>query len=345
MASTNEIPRWARYDHANKKAVEFLERYNITDFPIDPFEIIRVSKWGLLKYSGLANSLNCNLDDIITVTGSDLGITQWSSTNYTIAYNDMYEYQSSIPFTLMHEIGHIYLKHFVDFPESMRHHVELKKTSHKSLEIEADVFARNVLAPTVMYYYLEDKSSENVSAAFGISLTAADVRIDRFENDKNVNQRHQLSLRLQKLYKNFRYKQSCYTCFESLKIQNGYYCPICKSKTLRWGNGKMKHEGLALHVNGKPKNCPDCRNEETNIDGAHCQICSIYLLNKCNEHLQKNCTNEETFPGNYRYCPECAAPSTFLHFNYLKEWNHEEPVVDAFANIPDGDGIDELPFN
>ena len=51
------IPNYARYDYCLKKACEFLDQYSIQSFPVDPFEIIKKEKYGLMKYSELADEL------------------------------------------------------------------------------------------------------------------------------------------------------------------------------------------------------------------------------------------------------------------------------------------------
>lgn len=104
----------------------------------------------------------------------------------------------------------------------------------------------------------------------------------------------------------------------------------------------MKYPLLETHENGKLKECPNCNNEDTDIQGAFCQICGENLVNVC---VNENCENTEILPSNARYCPIYGVQSSFYQNNLLKAWNYNQTnSSDGFLNIPDG--IDEeLPFN
>lgn len=135
-------------------------------------------------------------------------------------------------------------------------------------------------------------------------------------------------------------KRKCTTCGAQF-FNNYLYCPICGQKTLQWGDGNMIYEKLETNENGKLKECPKCKNEETNIEGSYCQICGELLTNYCSN---EDCDYQEILPSNARYCPVCGSASTFYQNNILKPWNYKEPVPDPFWNIPDP--IDEeLPFS
>ena len=111
------IPNYARYDYCLKKACEFLDQYSIQSFPVDPFEIIKKEKYGLMKYSELADEFDCSIDKVCTCLRSSDGKTILENDYYSIAYNDSKPI-TRIRFTLMHELGHIYLNHLVDFEKS-----------------------------------------------------------------------------------------------------------------------------------------------------------------------------------------------------------------------------------
>lgn len=110
-----KIPTYARYDYCARKACEFLEEYNISSYPIDVEKIITDNHWGLTPYSLLMEQFNCDRETVIRCLRSKDGYTQLDDDNYSIAYNDDPELGDRKRFTLMHEIGHIYLNHLVDF--------------------------------------------------------------------------------------------------------------------------------------------------------------------------------------------------------------------------------------
>lgn len=336
------IPKYARYSYCTQKACEFLEQYKIKTFPIDPFEIIQTEKYGLMKYSELMQDYHCSLDKVCTCLRSSDGKTILESQYYSIAYND-FKTDTRIRFTLMHELGHIYLNHLVDFEktEMLRDgklSSGLTKQEYKVLESEANAFARNVLSPVSMFLTLKDKSIKNVSRTFGISPSASETRIDFINRDTEIIKNLNLTQRIMLVYHRFMNKRKCIICNTQF-FYKYKYCPICGSKnTLQWGDGTMIYPKLETYENGKLIECPTCKNEETNIEGNHCQICGDNLVNFCS---YGNCANFDPLPSNARYCPVCGNKSTFLENGFLNEWNYKEQ---GFMDIPDG--IDEeLPFN
>lgn len=333
-----KIPQYARYEYCNKRACEFLEEFSIKSFPIDVKSIIYKSRWGLVKYSELMKRFSCNRTTVIRCLGSTDGFTTWDGYNYTISYNDYISLGERTRFTLMHEIGHIYLKHLTDFEATTIYRGSLSRQENKVLENEANAFARNVLSPASMYLTLKNKSVSNVARTFGITEAAAETRIDFINRDVELIKTLNLSHKIMLVYHRFMTKRKCNICHA--QFFNTYtYCPICGSKkSLQWGDGKMIYQKLETYDNGKLKECPNCQNEETNIDGNYCHICGENLVNLCS---YDNCPNSDPLPTNARYCPVCGSKSTFLEIGFLKEWNYKE---NDFMSIPDE--IDpELPFN
>ena len=205
------IPRYARYDYCSQKAYDFLEQYSIKSFPINPFEIIAKENYGLMKYSELMEEFGCSLDKVCTCLRSSDGKTILDNGHYSIAYND-FKSTTRIRFTIMHEIGHIYLNHLVDFEktEMLRGGefvTRLTKQEYKVLENEANAFARNVLSPISMYFTLKDKSIENVAWTFGLSIPAAETRVDLINADAQLVKNLNLSQKEMLVYRRFMKKQ------------------------------------------------------------------------------------------------------------------------------------------
>lgn len=210
------IPKYARYSYCTQKACEFLEQYKIKSFPIEPFEIIQTEKYGLMKYSELMEDYHCSLDKVCTCLRSSDGKTILESQYYSIAYND-FKTDTRIRFTLMHELGHIYLNHLVDFEktEMLRDgklSSGLTKQEYKVLENEANAFARNVLSPVPMFLTLNDKSIKNVSRTFGISPSASETRIDFINRDTEIIKNLNLTQRIMLVYHRFMNKRKCIIC-------------------------------------------------------------------------------------------------------------------------------------
>lgn len=339
-----KIPQYARYDYCYKKSCEFLEEFKIKSFPINVMEIVHQQKWGIAPYSELMDKFQCNRQTVIHILGSSDGCTIWDGTNYSIAYNDEQKLGDRVRFTIMHEIGHIYLGHLLDFEATKIYRGSLTKSENRVLENEANAFARNVLSPVSMYLTLKNKSVQNVAHTFGITTAAAEARIDFINRDVELIRHLKLGNKLMLVYQRLMKKRKCIIC-DAQFFEKYNYCPICGYKnSLQWGDGKMIYPKLRTYDNGKLVECPICKNEETDLEGGHCQICGTYLINYCSD---QNCQNTEPLPSNARYCPVCGDRTIFYQNSILKAWDYNEdelPVKDGFMNIPDS--IDEeLPFN
>lgn len=334
-----KIPKKARYGYCVKKACEFLEEFEINSYPIDVISLINRQKWGLTAYSELMELYNCDRDTVCRCLRSIDGYSQQDADNVSIAYNDDASYGDRIRFTLMHEIGHIYLKHFIDFDLTLLHR-EPTVAEYKVLENEANAFARNVLAPISMVNQLKDKSFENVSHSFGITHDASVTRVSLLPNDSYYLKQQNLTHRMTGILFKFYTKTVCRNCNAFFYTRHRKYCPICGSKnTLEWGNGnKMEYPLLETYQNGKLAECPVCKNEETDIEGDFCQICGTNLVNKCSD----NC-HSEPLPSNARYCPICGEKSTFYTLGILSDWNKKPKQNTGFIDFPVFD--EELPFN
>lgn len=333
-----KIPRYARYEYCYEKSCEFLEEFEIKSFPVDVIEIVHKQKWGLVPYSELMSQFHYDRQTVIRILGSSDGYTIWDGSNYCISYNDDPKLGDRIRFTIMHEIGHIYLRHLLDFEATKVYRGSLTQSENHVLENEANAFARNVLLPVSMYLTLKNKSPTNIANIFGITVTAAEARIDFIHRDIELVHNLKLSEKIMLVYQRFMKKRKCIICNAQF-FQKFKYCPICGTKnSLQWGDGKMIYKRLETYDNGKLKECPICQNEETNIEGDFCQICGTSLVNHCSN---EDCSNYDPLPSNARYCPLCGARSTFYRANILLDWNAPEG---PFMTIPDG--IDEeLPFN
>lgn len=344
------IPKYARYSYCSKRSCDFLEKYKINSFPINPYEIINKEKYGLMKYSELMKEYNCSLGKVCTCLRSSDGKTVLADGYYTIAYND-FKSPTRIRFTLMHELGHIFLNHLIDFEKTeMFRNGEfvgsLTKQEYRVLENEANAFARNVLSPISMYLTLKDKSVNNVASTFGISTSAATARIDFVKSDIELIKSLKLTRKVMFVYHRFMNKRKCTRC--NVQLFNNYnYCPICGSKnTLEWGDGDMKkYPLLETYDTGKLKECPICQNTETFIEGDFCQICGTNLINIC---LNSSCDYEKMLPSNARFCPVCGEQTSFFNNNILKAWDFNPAENGNFTTIEEifNDEIDEeLPFN
>jgi len=348
-----KIPTYARYDYCCQKACRFLEEYNIREYPINAEKIVFDSGWELTSYFEIMTRFKCDREKVIRCLGSADGFTQYDGYDYSIAYNDDDTLGNRIRFTLMHEIGHIYLNHLVDFEATKIFRGSLTAAENKVLENEANAFARNVLAPAYMIKQLKKPTPGEIVRVFGLTPLAAKTRLSFYSTDSNLNDTLHLQDRLKKIFINFYYKHKCTHCKASIILFEGGYCPMCGNKTLKWGEGTMVYkENIFLDNNSKAIRCPKCDNEHILAEGEYCHICGTYLVNKCdNRDAQGNFDDPcgHLLSANARFCTMCGSKSTFFNEGILKPWNESDGNL-GFLKIPDGipgaEEVDEdLPFS
>ena len=315
------IPQYARYEYCIKKSIEFILNENINKFPFNSDDIISKHKWSRLKYSYLASINNCTIDDISEAYESNDGYTIYSGRNYTISYNDCHDSKRRIYFTKLHEIGHIYLNHFLEFNETIIKRSSMTDAEYKVLENEANCFARNVIAPAVIVKQLKLDTPEKISDYFEITHRAAKTRLDLLEYDlRYIDKKDEDNLL--NLFKPYMYKNYCFNCGHSINIPNANYCPICGQTTIAYGNGYSKYSGIELTEEIKDTICSNCH-----INLKDCKNCRPFISNKC-----INVFCQISLDSNARYCHQCHSFSSFFYNNLLVDWSVDSQNYKDFIN-------------
>lgn len=332
----NAFPKAARYDVIMKRVFEFFIEEGIQNFPINPFKIIKKNKWGLITYSELAIENNLTIDQVKNAFGSQDGYVIYDGINYTIAYNDTMENPYRIRFTLMHEIGHIKLKHLTDFEETILTRSSISKGQYKILEREANAFARNVLSPPFIVNQMREKFgsfvTDDTSYIFKISGAAVKTRMQMLNWDLFHISAYTPALQVR--FKSFMSKilnsKQCLVCGQPFISRYATYCPICANKLFssRRRVRGMIFRGFDVDENGKAIVCPRCGNEEISEHATYCKICGTILINMCtnvdyDERGVQIWGCGATADGNARYCIKCGAETTFFREGLLLPWDKE----------------------
>lgn len=334
-----KFPSNTRHGKVMVQANNLFIQESINSFPINPFHIIKNNKWGLVTYSELAQEHGVMVEDIVSAFQSEDGYTIYDGSNYTIAYNDTIPIVGRIRFTLMHEIGHIYLNHLIDFDETILLRSTLTEAKYKVLENEANAFARNVMSPVMVVQGLNIKYIREVMKYFEISKSAAKVRLEALKQDY---------LRLTGKFIRFQqehfhifihstlHSKTCLECRVSFAYESSNFCPNCGSSNLtkqkRGDDYMVKYAGIAVDSNGKALICPRCQNDELDYQGEFCKICGINIVNRCEDVYNNRGYLEaegckSILDGNSRYCTHCGNPSSFLENGHLKAWNYDPNKV------------------
>lgn len=327
------------------KVIETLEQYSTPALPVKIGSIIRnIPYIKLITYSSQIKKHRISYDELIVnaETKDSYVVRENSTGRFCIYYNDIDVHIMSsnrVRWNLAHELGHVILNHHKMAGLEALRRTGIDNSTYNYLEKEADYFAQLLLVPHAALLGFRIENSNHIKVMCKISGPASRKRYYEYNNWKShVDAKDAYDNRVFHYYYKFIYKRHCKNCNARLIQRYGKYCPICGHKTLEWGEGTMIYKKLDTYENGKLKECPTCKNEETNIDGSFCQICGEKLINYCSNY---NCENDTSLPSNARYCPICGSPSTFCNEGILKAWNYKEP--NSFLSIPDIG--EELPFN
>ena len=171
------------YKNARDASWYFLIKNEISELPVN--------------ISPILNSLN------ITVRKDVAGNLSSGERGYSVFENNFYQIvvpECPVPqkrYTIMHEVGHIVMKHIQDKPE---------------YEYEAERFAIDVLAPACVLWGLDIHEPEDIAKLCNISITSAKIRAERikllYKREQEFLQKYGRSCFLQspleqKVYKQF----------------------------------------------------------------------------------------------------------------------------------------------
>ena len=208
MSRKRTIPSKPRFAFAVRRAYEVLADIGATTLPIDPFrisehypEIHIVSYSELKENTGCAdpfdfdrrNAQNAFLATLVRRNSSDRidGETHKyrGDKEYLVVYDDRIGSERRIRWTIAHELGHIFLGHFVEFTltsflRGANGEVRLGLTDedYGVLEVEAHFFASAFLSPAAVIRKIDScESTFGIMDMCGISEDAAYKRLDELK--------------------------------------------------------------------------------------------------------------------------------------------------------------------
>ncbi|MHC1750695.1 MAG: ImmA/IrrE family metallo-endopeptidase [Cellulosilyticaceae bacterium] len=176
----------ADYAYATKEAINFILTENINTFPVDINAIITRNKWFITDYSTAANELGISYHDLKSQLDDSWGTVAYDGINYSILFDDKLCNGAKL-FTIMHEIGHIKLKHLRTKGSIYikgNQIINSNNTYYKKIENEANCFARNALSPILLLDALNFKYDSTILVdLFGLTPKAAKTRLDLYRKD------------------------------------------------------------------------------------------------------------------------------------------------------------------
>lgn len=156
---------YGKYKNARNASWQCILDYNIKTLPVMVTNIIKQSNnIRLFKNS-----------DVNELEDGESGKTIYRKNIFEIIYKDT-EPSSRCRFTIAHELGHIFLGHLL-----------INKVAYRTFKVndsnesEANVFARDLLAPACVLHELDITKAIDISKLCNISYEAATYREERMK--------------------------------------------------------------------------------------------------------------------------------------------------------------------
>ena len=171
-----------RIDRTLAIAWRFIRDTDLQWLPVDPFELYRECGWVLVSCD--ESERITGVRDRFRIRGVADAKTYYRQGRYLTVYDDR-QIKSRIRWTLAHEIGHIALAHFTEYPSFF----DLSRSMRRWLDREADVFAAELLAPMAVLKSVGARDRELISRICALSDEASGIRA-RDRKSTRLNSSH-----------------------------------------------------------------------------------------------------------------------------------------------------------
>lgn len=207
-----------KYNDICIAVLEVFRECNIHSFPFRCSTLLEHYGYKIFSYSQI-QEMNSELYDICVRYSDDAFHDQ---RNRLILYNQAM-ISTRIRFTLMHELGHVILKH----------HGESEQQ-----ESEANTFAGLILAPRMAIHYSRFRTAEDISSVFNISYEAAQCALRDYYQWYDHIQAYKMSSLDWDMYRHFYNEdqkrfvwniRQCRRCRKTIYNSRFDLCPECDS--------------------------------------------------------------------------------------------------------------------
>ena len=216
--------RYVRY------ACAVLADCGICSLPVNPFDLASRAGIMLLPLSQIENYplwVPYDIADSLRMTSA----VTISYPAFCIVFRDMETDSDRLRFALFHELGHIFMNHYRDFPETMGP----ARMTDPALEAEADAFALNLMAPVPVVDVIRyNRPRQARGSVFGLSRSAWMRRLDTMDRDRAFVDEEMANVLLF-IFRDCLLGRRCTACGRTFRDeQQNDTCPYCGTPAPDW---------------------------------------------------------------------------------------------------------------
>ena len=215
---------------AVRYACSVLADCRVGSLPADPFVLAAAAGITMLPLSAVQDHPLWVSFDVASALRMKSAVTL-SYPAFCIVYRDGDTDPDRLRFALFHELGHLFLNHYRDYPDQLG----FSGTGNSALESEADSFALNLMAPVPVVDVIRFNRPRQARASlFGLSRSAWMRRLDTMNRDRAFITEEMANLVLF-LFRDYLLGRRCPACGQSfLDEQQENRCPFCGAPDPDW---------------------------------------------------------------------------------------------------------------
>ena len=219
-----------RPDRAVRYACAVLADSGISRLPVDPFRLAADVGITLVPLSAIRENPNWipyNLPAALQMTRA----VTLSYPTFCIVYRDEDSSPDQLRHVLCHELGHLFMNHYRDYPDRM----EPGMPADNALEAEADSFARNLLAPVPVVDVIRFNRPRQARASlFGLDRPAWIHRLEAIDRDR-ASVDEDMANTVLFLFRDYLLARRCTACGKTFSDEaQTDRCPFCGAEGADW---------------------------------------------------------------------------------------------------------------
>ena len=204
----------------------------VSRLPVDPFMLAQSAGITLCPFSSAMGSPGFFPQDLAHRLQMSCAVTL-TYPAFSIVYRDDLAGSGRLRFALAHELGHLFMNHYRDYPGRMFP----GSPADSSLEAEADAFARNLLAPVPLVDVIRYNRPRQARAeVFGLSRRDWVSRLDALDADRSFVD-EDMANTLICLFHDYLLGRRCLSCGRRFKADGESetdVCPDCGAPSPDW---------------------------------------------------------------------------------------------------------------